>query len=80
MRSPIFDPMRSVWRVRTATILRKATIDSIVALGPSARVDLAFGDDRLEALIDRERLAELGLSVGDDCAITITRAHVFKSA
>jgi hypothetical protein len=25
-------------------------------------------------------LAELGLSVGDDCAITITRAHVFKSA
>jgi sulfate transport system ATP-binding protein len=60
--------------------IAKATIDSIVALGPSARVDLAFGDDRLEALIDRERLAELGLSVGDDCAITITRAHVFKSA
>ena len=60
--------------------IARATIDSIVALGPSARVDLAFGEDRLEALIDRERLAELGLSVGDPCAITITRAHVFRSA
>ena len=56
----------------------RATIDSIVALGPTARVDLAYGEQRLEALVDRERLAELGLGVGDLCALTITRAHVFR--
>jgi sulfate transport system ATP-binding protein len=56
-----------------------AIIDSIVALGPSARVDLAFGEQRLEVLVDRERLAELGLDVGDHCAVTITRAHVFRA-
>ena len=57
----------------------RATVDSIVALGPTARVDLAFGEERLEVLIDRERLAELGLVVGDPCAVTITRAHVFRA-
>jgi len=57
-----------------------AVIDSIVALGPNARVDLAYGDQRIEALIDRERLAELGLIVGQSCAISITRAHIFKAA
>src|SRR3984957_10910199 len=30
----------------------RATIDSIIALGPTARVDLALGDNRLEVLID----------------------------
>ncbi len=56
----------------------RATIESIVALGPTARVDLTYGDQRLEALVDRERLSELGLVTGDPCAISITRAHVFK--
>jgi sulfate transport system ATP-binding protein len=55
-----------------------ATIDSIIALGPTARVDLHFGAGRLEVLIDREELNGLGLVVGDPCAITITRAHVYK--
>jgi sulfate transport system ATP-binding protein len=59
--------------------IAQATIDSIVALGPTARVDLAFGKERLEVLVDRERLAELGLVVGDPCAVTITRAHVFRA-
>jgi len=31
----------------------------IVALGPTARVDLAYGKHRIEALVDRERLSEL---------------------
>ena len=57
----------------------RATIDSIVPLGPTARVDLAYGEERLEVLVDRERLAELGLVVGDPCAVTITRAHVFRA-
>jgi sulfate transport system ATP-binding protein len=57
----------------------KAVIDSIVALGPNARVDLAYDGQRIEALVDREHLAELGLAVGQTCAITITRAHVFKA-
>jgi sulfate transport system ATP-binding protein len=58
---------------------RRATIDSIVALGPTARIDLAYGDQRLEALIDRERLAELDLAIGQACAISITRAHIFRA-
>ncbi|HLG87420.1 MAG TPA: TOBE-like domain-containing protein [Alphaproteobacteria bacterium] len=58
----------------------RATIDSIVALGPDARVDLAYDGQRIEVLIDRERLAELGLNVGEPCAISILRAHVFKAA
>ena len=57
----------------------QATIDSIVALGPTARVDLAYGEHRLEVLVDRERLVELGLVIGDPCAVTITRAHVFRA-
>jgi sulfate transport system ATP-binding protein len=57
----------------------RATIDSIVPLGPTARVDLAYGEERLEVLVDRERLLELGLVVGDPCAVTITRAHVFRA-
>ncbi len=57
-----------------------ATIDSIVSLGPSARVDLAYDGHRLEALVDREHLADLDLSVGQLCAISITRAHVFRAA
>jgi sulfate transport system ATP-binding protein len=56
----------------------RATIDSIIALGPTARVDLSFGSGRLEVLIDREELTGLGLAVGDPCAVTITRAHVYK--
>jgi sulfate transport system ATP-binding protein len=59
--------------------IARATIDSIVALGPTARVDLAYGEQRLEVLVDRERLTELGLVVGDPCAVTITRAHVFRA-
>jgi sulfate transport system ATP-binding protein len=59
--------------------IAQATIDSIVALGPTARVDLAYGEQRLEVLVDRERLVELGLVVGDPCAVTITRAHVFRA-
>ncbi len=59
--------------------IARATVDSIIALGPTARVDLTFDDQRLEVLIDREELGDLGLSVGDPCAITITRAHVYKA-
>jgi sulfate transport system ATP-binding protein len=59
--------------------IARATVDSIIALGPTARVDLTFGDNRLEVLIDREELGGLGLAVGDPCAITITRAHVYKT-
>jgi sulfate transport system ATP-binding protein len=56
-----------------------AKIDSIIALGPTARVDLAYDGQLLEALIDREQLAELELAVGQPCAITITRAHIFRA-
>jgi sulfate transport system ATP-binding protein len=59
--------------------IARATIDSIVALGPTARVDLAYGEQRLEVMVDREHLAELGLVVGDPCAVTITRAHIFRA-
>jgi sulfate transport system ATP-binding protein len=58
----------------------RATVDSIVALGPNARVDLDYGGHRLEALIDREDLAALGLAAGDICAIGFSRAHIFKTA
>jgi sulfate transport system ATP-binding protein len=58
----------------------QAMIDSIVALGPHARIDLAYDGHRLEAVIDREELAALGLDVGQLCAIDITRAHVFRAA
>jgi sulfate transport system ATP-binding protein len=59
--------------------IARATVDSIIALGPTARVDLTFDDQRLEVLIDREELGDLGLRVGDPCAITISRAHVYKA-
>jgi sulfate transport system ATP-binding protein len=58
----------------------RATIDAIVSLGPDARVDLAYEGHRLEAMVDRERLAELGLVAGEICSISIARAHVFRAA
>jgi hypothetical protein len=57
----------------------RAIIDSVVALGPNARLDLAYDGFHLEALVDRDTLAELGLAAGQPCAISIARAHVFKA-
>jgi sulfate transport system ATP-binding protein len=57
----------------------RAIIDSVVALGPNARLDLAYDGFHLEALVDRDALAELGLAAGQPCAISIARAHVFKA-
>ena len=66
-------------RVNGAMRPGRATIESIVALGPDARVDLAFAGQRLEALIDREKLVELGLRAGEACTINILRAHIFRT-
>jgi sulfate/thiosulfate transport system ATP-binding protein len=54
-----------------------AQVRSIVAIGPTARVDLDHGDQPIEALLDRHRLAALNLSVGDWCTIRFHRVRVF---
>jgi sulfate transport system ATP-binding protein len=54
-----------------------AQVRSIVAIGPTARIDLDYGGQPLEAMLDRNRLAALNLSVGDWCAVRFHRIRVF---
>jgi len=54
-----------------------AQVRTIVAIGPTARIDLDYGGRPLEAVLDRNRLAALNLSVGDWCAVRFHRIRVF---
>jgi len=50
----------------------------IHTIGPSARMELDLNGIALEAVMDRERLRDLGLSVGDRCAINLPRVRIFE--
>jgi sulfate transport system ATP-binding protein len=54
-----------------------AQIRSIVAIGPTVRIDLDYGEQPLEALLDRSRLAALNPSAGDWCTVRFHRVRVF---
>ncbi|MBP2308227.1 sulfate ABC transporter ATP-binding protein [Azospirillum melinis] len=54
-----------------------ARISGIHVVGPDARIDIDLAGLSLEAEMDRERLATLGIAAGDRCAIHIDRARVF---
>ena len=54
-----------------------AQVRAIVAIGPTARIDLDYGGRPLEAVLDRNRLQALNLSVGDWCAVRFHRIQVF---
>jgi sulfate transport system ATP-binding protein len=54
-----------------------AQVRTIVAIGPTARIDLDYAGQPLEAVLDRNRLAALNLSVGDWCAVRFHRIRVF---
>jgi len=54
-----------------------AQVRAIAAIGPTARIDLDFAGQPLEAAVDRNRLAILNLSVGDWCAVRFHRVAVF---
>ncbi|CAO3409504.1 sulfate/molybdate ABC transporter ATP-binding protein [Azospirillum largimobile] len=52
-------------------------ISGIHVVGPDARIEIDLAGLALEAEMDRERLATLGIVAGDRCAIHIDRARVF---
>jgi sulfate transport system ATP-binding protein len=54
-----------------------AQVRSIVALGASARIDLDYAGQPIEAMLDRNRLALLNLAVGDWCAVRFHRVRLF---
>ena len=54
-----------------------AQVRAIAAIGPTARIDLDYAGQTLEAAVDRNRLAILNLSVGDWCAVRFHRVRVF---
>ena len=54
-----------------------AQVRAIAAIGPTARIDLDYAGQTLEAAVDRYRLAILNLSVGDWCAVRFHRVRVF---
>jgi sulfate transport system ATP-binding protein len=54
-----------------------AQVRAIAAIGPTARIDLDYAGQTLEAGVDRYRLAILNLSVGDWCAVRFHRVRVF---
>jgi sulfate transport system ATP-binding protein len=54
-----------------------AQVRAIAAIGPTARIDLDYAGQSLEAAVDRYRLAILNLSVGDWCAVRFHRVRVF---
>ena len=54
-----------------------ARISGIHVVGPDARIEIDLAGLALEAEMDRERLATLGITAGDRCAVHIDRARVF---
>lgn len=52
-------------------------ISGIHVVGPDARIEIDLAGLALEAEMDRERLATLGIVAGDRCAVHIDRARVF---
>jgi sulfate transport system ATP-binding protein len=54
-----------------------AQVRAIAAIGPTARIDLDYAGQPLEAALDRNRLAILNLSIGDWCAVRFHRVRVF---
>ncbi|BAI74235.1 sulfate transport system ATP-binding protein (plasmid) [Azospirillum sp. B510] len=54
-----------------------ARISGIHVVGPDARIEIDLAGLTLEAEMDRERLATLGIVAGDRCAVHIDRARVF---
>src|SRR5262249_39270535 len=54
-----------------------AQVRAIAAIGPTARIDLDYAGQPLEAALDRNRLAIMNLSVGDWCAVRFHRVRVF---
>ncbi|CBS88785.1 sulfate/molybdate ABC transporter ATP-binding protein [Azospirillum lipoferum] len=52
-------------------------ISGIHVVGPDARIEIDLAGLALEAEMDRERLATLGIAAGDRCAVHIDRARVF---
>ena len=54
-----------------------ARISGIHVVGPDARIEIDLAGLALEAEMDRERLATLGIVAGDRCAVHIDRARVF---
>ena len=54
-----------------------AQVRAIAAIGPTARIDLDYAGQTLEAAVDRYRLAILNLSIGDWCAVRFHRVRVF---
>src|SRR3954451_10790784 len=49
----------------------------IYAIGPSARVEVDLSGIAIEAVMDRERLRDLNLAVGDRCVINLPQIRVF---
>jgi sulfate/thiosulfate transport system ATP-binding protein len=49
----------------------------IHAIGPSARVEVDLNGIAIEAVMDRERLRDLNLAVGDRCVINLPQISVF---
>ncbi|PWC31075.1 sulfate ABC transporter ATP-binding protein [Azospirillum sp. TSO35-2] len=52
-------------------------IAGIHVVGPDARIEIDLAGLALEAEMDRERLATLGIVAGDRCSVHIDRARVF---
>ena len=50
---------------------------NIHAVGPSARVEVDLNGIAIEAVMDRERLRDLNLAVGDRCIVNLPQISVF---
>ena len=53
-------------------------VRTVHTIGPTARMELDLNGLALEAVMDRERLRELGLSAGDRCTIHLPRVRIFE--
>ncbi|HYE52306.1 MAG TPA: sulfate ABC transporter ATP-binding protein [Azospirillaceae bacterium] len=56
----------------------RARLRSLHTAGPLARLELEFAGRSLEAEMPRERLADLGLAPGSECAVDFRHARVFR--
>ena len=64
-------------RVNGHDVPNTGKVLGIHAIGPSARVEVDLNGIAIEAVMDRERLRDLNLAVGDRCVINLPQISVF---
>lgn len=76
----ILGPNQGAAGAEGATPALSGRVARIHVVGPEARIDLELDRVMVEAALDRERLAALGLNEGMVCRVSLERSRVFSGS